>query len=586
MARQLKRFTDEQIERANRVDVVEYAKSMGFEIKKSGNWYKAKGQGGLYFYRPANTWHWETEDAGGEGAISLCMKLENKTWVEAVRTLLNEDMEPIRYTREWKPEPEPPREFRLPDVNNTYKHMIAYLTKTRGIEPSVLKVMIDRKYVYENTQKSCVFVGRDKEGNAHHASVRSTNTTGKVFKQDVPGSQKAYSFNIPGDSGTLNVFEAPIDLLSYVSLQKLLGKQTRDSYLSLGGTTDKALERFLQDYPDIKKIRICTDNDKLLNESEWDTNILTNKAMFIRKNNVVKGAETELQMLFKTCNDYSRFIKRNPKADIYYVSLPKDKLHFSNNGELYVVEIDAEKQYTLYKSVKDFENGNGFFVSGQKLYLEHFFEMPAGEKAAVRIHEQYSNDYKVTRHRPTQKDFNEDLIVYKQQMQQKQEQAVENNIQDMQQEKTEVQEPKQISETGSEDYFIRGTCEVLIICDDPQEVDAYREIQIRVGKNSFGMDYEPNEYYLAYRDIEQVQKILQENSQITKIVMRTSRTPAGIDIADDVARHFDNVECDIARLPKLNRYSEDLVQMKVIETAIEQTPIEDMQVENAVGMEM
>lgn len=474
MARPLRRFTDEQIERANRVDIVGYAKSQGLTLTRVGKSYKVKNYSGGFFITPEeNSWNWFNEERGG-GVVQLCMELENKSWLEAVRTLLNEDMEPIRHTREWKPEPEPPREFHLPDANSTYKHMIAYLTKTRGIEPSVLKAMIDRKYIYENVQKSCVFVGRDKEGNAHHASIRSTNTVGKVFKQDVPGSQKAYSFNIPGDSGTLNVFEAPIDLLSYVSLQKLLGKQTRDSYLSLGGVTDKALERFLQDY-DVEKIRVCTDADE------------------------------------------------------------------------------------------------------------------AGEKAVARIYEKYHERYKVTRHRPEHKDFNEDLMVIRQQqMQQKQEQAVENNTQDMQQVKdeTEVQETKQISEPVSEDYFIRGKCEVLIICDNQQEVDAYREIQIRVGKNSFGMDYEPNEYYLAYRDIEQVRTVLQENSQITKIVMRTSRTPAGIDIADDVARHFDNVECDIARLPKLNRYSEDLAQMKAIETVIEQTPIEDMQVEVAVGMEM
>lgn len=261
MARQLKRFTDEQIERANRVNVVEYAKSQGLKIIQSGQWQKAEGMQGLYFKQSANTWHWETQDAGGTGSISLCMKLENKTWVEAVKTLLNEDMESIRYAQDWKPEPEPPKEFRLPDKNNTYRHVFAYLTKTRGIDSGVLKEMVDKGYIYENTQKSCVFVGMDKAGVARHASVRSTNTYGKVFKQDVTGSQKAFSFSISGTSKVLNVFEAPIDALSYMSLQKIYGKQVNDSYVALGGVTDKALERFLKDYPDIEKIRVCTDND-------------------------------------------------------------------------------------------------------------------------------------------------------------------------------------------------------------------------------------------------------------------------------------------------------------------------------------
>ena len=58
--REIKMFSDEQVERANRVDVVDYVKSLGYEIERSGKWYKAKGQGGLYFNRSENTWHWHT----------------------------------------------------------------------------------------------------------------------------------------------------------------------------------------------------------------------------------------------------------------------------------------------------------------------------------------------------------------------------------------------------------------------------------------------------------------------------------------------------------------------------------------------
>ena len=602
-----RRFSDEQVERANRVDVVEYARSMGFEITKSGNWYKAKGQGGLYFNRPANTWHWETEDAGGVGAVSLCMKLENKTWIEAVKTLLNEDMEPIRHTSTWKPEPETPKEFTLPDANNTYKHMTAYLTKTRGIEPSVLKAMIDRKYVYENTKKSCVFVGRDKEGNARHASVRSTNTMGKVFKQDVPGSQKAYSFNIPGDSGILNVFEAPIDLLSYVSLQKVLGKQTRDSYLALGGTTDKALERFLHDYPDIQKIRVCTDNDKLLN-AEWD-NASTNKTAFIRNTNVVKGKETDLQILFRTCNDYSRFIERNPEAETYYFSLSKDKLRFADNGDLYAFNLVANEDYVLYKTINDFENGKGFVVSGKELYEKYLYEMPAGEKAAVRIHERYGHDYKVTRHRPTHKDFNEDIIALRQQMIKEQ-----NNIKKQNEQSVYKKEPKTEASQNKEQLFrdkliatgideqlvdwydkhrdivcldesgivIKGSSSYLVVCDNPVDTFAYIQSSKERAEAS---QYEIDNHYLAFRDVEQVKTYLEENPQIYAIGVATSKTEIG-ENAYKQLQSLEHKELFVARMePKFVSYTQDIKTAETIDNAIEQTPINELQTDVAVGME-
>lgn len=255
-------FTDEQINRANAVDIVDYARSMGLELKRDGKEYRVKDYSGGFIISPEkNNWNWFGGHQGG-GVVQLCMFLENKTWQEAVGTLLNEDMEPIRRAPDWKPKEEPPKEFNLPPKNNTDKHVYAYLTKTRGIDAEIVKDMLDKGYIYENQHRSCVFVGRDKEGVPRHASVRSTNTVGKAYKKDVSGSQKKYSFSISGTSGNLNVFEAPIDALSYMSLQKLQGKPVNDSYVALGGVTDKALEQYLEDHKDIRQITVCTDGDE------------------------------------------------------------------------------------------------------------------------------------------------------------------------------------------------------------------------------------------------------------------------------------------------------------------------------------
>lgn len=463
-----KRFSDEQIERADRVDVVEYARSVGLEIEKSGSWYKAKGQGGLYFNRRENKWGWHTHGTGGRGAISLCMEYENKTWIEAVRTLLGEEMEAIRYAPDWKLEPEPPKEFHLPDRNYTYRHMFAYLTKTRGIDPGILKVLVDRGYIYENTKRSCVFVGRDKEGTAKHASVRSTNTEGKTFKQDVPGSQKAYSFSISGKSGVLNVFEAPIDALSYISLQKLYGKQMKDSYVALGGVMDKALKRFLEEHTDVEKIRVCTDNDQ------------------------------------------------------------------------------------------------------------------AGEMAALRIKKQYGDKYTVIRHRPTHKDFNEDLVAIRKQEQLKEQEQGENRKQEQQ-----VPEQNQAAaDQPPQDFFIKGECEVLVLCDNKEEIEAYREVYRRNYKKMYGSALEPDEYYLAYRNTEQVKEFIKEYPGIKKIWICTNRTPEGVKAAEDIAQAFDKME-HRRELPKLDRYSEDLAQMNKLEEVLNRVPLEEMaQMEQAAGMEM
>lgn len=253
-------FTDEQIERANNVDIMSYARLAGLELKREGRDYKATNySGGLTLTPEKNNWHLFSEDKGG-GVVQLCMLLENKTWQEAISSLINEDMQPMQHIH--VSEEESTKEFVLPDRNDTTKHVYAYLTKSRGIEPDIVKEMLDGGYIYENTHAACVFVGKDMQGVPRHASVRSTNTEGRVYKRDVPGSQKKYSFSITGNTDTLYVFEAPVDLLSYMSFQKLADIDTDASYIALGGVSDRALERYLGDNPNIKKIVVCTDGDE------------------------------------------------------------------------------------------------------------------------------------------------------------------------------------------------------------------------------------------------------------------------------------------------------------------------------------
>ena len=62
------------------------------------------------------------------------------------------------------------------------------------------------------------------------------------------------------------VFEAPIDLLSFLCLFKK-GLAKSKSYLALGGVGDKALMRFLSDRPNIKTVYLCLDSDQAGNDA-------------------------------------------------------------------------------------------------------------------------------------------------------------------------------------------------------------------------------------------------------------------------------------------------------------------------------
>lgn len=635
METQLRRFSAEQIERANRVDILEYARSQGLHLKKQGDSYKVLDYQGGFFITPSkNLWNWFDNHTGG-GVVKLCMEIENKTWVEAIKTLTGEEMEPIRHTREWVPEPEILKEFHLPPRNDTYQHVFAYLGKTRGIDEGIIKDMVAKKLIYENTQRSCVFVGRDKEGVAKHASVRSTNTAGKVFKQDVTGSQKRFSFSISGTSGTLNVFEAPIDALSYMSLQKLYKKQVKDSYLSLGGTSDKALEQYLEDHPDIQKIRICTDNDSCLNPL-WDAEEKSNVMMHIEKRNLTK--ELDESILFRTYSDYSQFVQ-HMGDDVRYIALFKKDLELSEDGKLYSISIQAEQEYMLYESVDSYHKGIGIKVTGSQLYNQHFFKMPAGEKAAYLINEKYKQNYKITRHRPSYKDFNEDLVALKYPERVKaKEQDVENEVQadnhkeqvqdgrepeKQDAEREEAEQIKQDFQLSKEEllklgieqrtitwymdaekecvdgmFSIKGNSNLLYVYDSPEELVADVDMEMRLWDRfqedievTYREEYSTDEYRAAYQGVRQMKEYISANQQINHVFIKTSRMDTGKQAAEEIKALCGELEIKCDRMePKLMTFAEDLAMENAVTEIIEQTPLNDLQslqdLDMAAGMEM
>ncbi len=82
---------------------------------------------------------------------------------------------------------------------------------------------------------------------------------------DVTGSNKSFGFCYRGKGTELYVFEAPIDMLSHIALYPAGWEE--HSYLSLGGVSPKALERFLSERKDIESVFIATDRDEAGNNA-------------------------------------------------------------------------------------------------------------------------------------------------------------------------------------------------------------------------------------------------------------------------------------------------------------------------------
>ena len=144
------------------------------------------------------------------------------------------------------------------------KKRTVFLSKTvllvvteRGLDEGLVDIFLNTGDVYEDAKyHNVVFVGRDPKNLPRYAHCRGTK---EKFRLDVAGSDKSYGFSHQGKNEKLFVFEAPIDLLSFINL---FPKNWQEhNHLSLGGVAYKALEQFIRDHEGISTIYLCLDND-------------------------------------------------------------------------------------------------------------------------------------------------------------------------------------------------------------------------------------------------------------------------------------------------------------------------------------
>ena len=163
--------------------------------------------------------------------------------------------------------PAPPRYltsgYRRKSETNETNHKISDRNQ-EGLRKNLVEEWIASGDIYEEKKHhNVVFVGRDADGIPRYAHCRGT---GEIkYRGDVAGSDKSYGFCHRGTDNQLFVFEAAIDLLSFIQLFPKDWKKR--SYLSLGGISSVALMAFLSERPQITSVFLCLDNDHAGNEA-------------------------------------------------------------------------------------------------------------------------------------------------------------------------------------------------------------------------------------------------------------------------------------------------------------------------------
>ena len=243
-------YTQAQIDKANAVDLEKFLRAQGETLVRSGKEYRWKAHDSLTVC--GNKWFRHSQSKGGF-PVDFVMEFYGKSFPEAVQMLTGE---PGEAQPEADPAPSPA--FRLPLRNVTNANILNYLTQERKLSPSLVNFFIAAGDIYEDSSHhNVVFVGRDADGHPRYASSRGIR---EKFRQDTAGAEKAFGFAHRGTDKQLLVFEAPIDLLSFIELFPKNWQQ--HNYLSLGGVSGKALRQFLSERPDVERVFLCLDADK------------------------------------------------------------------------------------------------------------------------------------------------------------------------------------------------------------------------------------------------------------------------------------------------------------------------------------
>ena len=246
---------------ARETDLPELLSHLGYQVRRIGRYHTTVEMDSLRI-KDRRTWFRYSENTGGD-AIDFLRRFCGKPFPEAVEYLLafhGRARDPPAETGPNIQEDEPPKPFALPLRNTDDRRVFAYLRK-RGIAPRVIRRFLESGLLYEDAvHHNCVFVGRDGSGQARYAGLRGTyDRDGKGFRGDVSGSEKDIGFSIPYDAASQRVwvFEAPIDLMSYLTLHR-----GPINAVALCGLYDGALRTYLRNHPGIRSIVLCLDADQ------------------------------------------------------------------------------------------------------------------------------------------------------------------------------------------------------------------------------------------------------------------------------------------------------------------------------------
>lgn len=250
----------------NAVSIAEYARDiLGLSlVKESRGLFRIEEYDSCKIY-PNNTFYRFSNGIGGS-IIDFIKEFEQVDLLEAIdkaNAYQEEHHGEIRFdTKNASKQtfnPKNVRDLITPEKAETANSVSDYLIKKRMIHPQVVRQYLDRKILYEDINKNCVFLSKYQ----NVVSYGHIISTSKKFRQDISGSIKELGIYVNNNSNVLVVNEAVIDQMSYMTLAP---HPEKFDYLSTQGAANAlpAIRFHLikrEEGARINKVVLALDND-------------------------------------------------------------------------------------------------------------------------------------------------------------------------------------------------------------------------------------------------------------------------------------------------------------------------------------
>jgi len=310
------------IEQARHTDLLQFLeRHNGFTFSEKSGIYRCRQHPSLAIKNDRLSFYWHSKGIGGYGAVDYLMKIENMGFRDALEVIRGWCFTTSLTSQQNRPTPSAPptqsslpKNLTLPERAGVTLQLFDYLCIKRGIDSTIIHRLMDENKLYQDRRGNIVFVGYDEQGKVKFASLRGTYDN-KPFRRDCTGSDKRYCFHMTySQSVQLYIFESAIDSMSHASIENVITGNAsawlEHNRLSLSGTADTALPKYLQQHPHVKELVLCMDNDTAGRDA----------AIAIARKYADKGYMTRLEL--PRGKDYNEDLLVAKKAIISATKLP------------------------------------------------------------------------------------------------------------------------------------------------------------------------------------------------------------------------------------------------------------------------